>query len=313
MDTFDKFILRDRLAALAAKGVFIGTSSWKYPGWLGTIYDDSRYQYRGRFAQSRFDKNCLTEYAETFKTVCVDAAYYAFPSRENLQGLAAQVPADFKFGFKVTDVITIKRFPDLPRFGPHAGQPNLDFLNAEAFARNFIEPCTAIQSQVGILIFEFTRFQRNDFASGREFVATLEPFLASLPKGWPYGIELRNRDWLTPEYFECLARHQVAHVFNSWTKMPTVGAQLALPGSRPNPALVGARFLVTPGTFYETSVAAFEPFGAIKAVDEDARAAASAIIDEGIATPGRRTFLYVNNRLEGCAPRTINAVTTVRP
>jgi hypothetical protein len=29
MDTFNKFVLRDRLATLAAKGVFVGTSSWK--------------------------------------------------------------------------------------------------------------------------------------------------------------------------------------------------------------------------------------------------------------------------------------------
>jgi uncharacterized protein YecE (DUF72 family) len=308
MDTFDKFILRERLAALAARGVFIGTSSWKYPGWLGTVYDDSRYQYRGKFAKSRFDQSCLGEYAETFKTVCVDAAYYAFPSKENLQGLAAQVPADFRFGFKVTDIITIKRFPNLPRFGDHAGKVNPDFLNVDAFARQFIEPCQAIQSHVGVLIFEFTRFQRNDFASGREFLESLEQFLDALPKGWPYGIELRNRTWLTPEYFECLARHQVAHVFNSWTKMPTVTAQVALAGSRPNPNLVAGRFLVTPGTFYETSVAAFEPFDAIKQIDEDARAAATAIIAEGIAAPDRRTVLYVNNRLEGCAPRTIDAL-----
>ncbi len=147
------------------------------------------------------------------------------------------------------------------------------YIEVVASGIPLIEPCQAIQSHVGILIFEFTRFQRNDFASGREFLEALEQFLGALPKGWPYGIELRNRGWLTPEYFDCLARHQVAHVFNSWTKMPTVAAQLALPGSRPNPKLVAGRFLVTPGTFYETSVAAFEPFDALKQVDEDARAA----------------------------------------
>jgi uncharacterized protein YecE (DUF72 family) len=99
---FDKVRLRERLAGLADRGVFVGTSSWKYPGWVGTVYDESRYQYRGKFAKSRFEQACLAEYAEVFKTVCVDAAYYTFPSRESLEGLAAQVPADFKFGFKVT-------------------------------------------------------------------------------------------------------------------------------------------------------------------------------------------------------------------
>ena len=40
---FDRDRLKQQCAALAAKGVFIGTSSWKYPGWRGMLYDESRY------------------------------------------------------------------------------------------------------------------------------------------------------------------------------------------------------------------------------------------------------------------------------
>jgi uncharacterized protein YecE (DUF72 family) len=58
----------------------VGTSSWKYEGWLGQLYSAERYEYRGRVAKSRFERDCLGEYAEVFKTVCVDAAYYTFPS-----------------------------------------------------------------------------------------------------------------------------------------------------------------------------------------------------------------------------------------
>jgi hypothetical protein len=43
---FDRAQLHARLADLAGKGVFIGTSSWKYPGWRGMVYDESRYLYR---------------------------------------------------------------------------------------------------------------------------------------------------------------------------------------------------------------------------------------------------------------------------
>ena len=53
----------------------------KYAGWSGMLYDRARYEHRGKFAESRFEKNCLTEYAEIFKTVCVDAAYYKFPDK----------------------------------------------------------------------------------------------------------------------------------------------------------------------------------------------------------------------------------------
>src|SRR3954469_1026717 len=113
---FDREAVKQRAAELAAKGVFIGTSSWKYEGWFGQLYTPTRYEYRGKVAKTRFERGCLAEYAEVFKTVCVDAAYYNFPSLKFLEGLMAQVPPDFQFGFKVTDAITVKKFPNLPRF-----------------------------------------------------------------------------------------------------------------------------------------------------------------------------------------------------
>jgi len=54
------------------------------------LYDCARYEWRGKFAESRFKRDCLTEYAEVFKTVCVDAAYYTFPSQQYLEGMIAQ-------------------------------------------------------------------------------------------------------------------------------------------------------------------------------------------------------------------------------
>jgi uncharacterized protein YecE (DUF72 family) len=77
---FERFTIAPKLTALAAEGIYLGTSSWKYPGWRGLLYDDSRYVYRGKFAESRFEKNCLAEYDEVFKTVYLDAAYFQFPS-----------------------------------------------------------------------------------------------------------------------------------------------------------------------------------------------------------------------------------------
>src|SRR5207247_3571116 len=71
---FDRDSMRKVLSVLADKGVYLGTSSWKYPGWRGTLYDDSRYVWRGRFSAARFERLCLGEYAQAFKTVCVDAA-----------------------------------------------------------------------------------------------------------------------------------------------------------------------------------------------------------------------------------------------
>ena len=82
---FDRETMRRQLAKLAADGVFIGTSSWKYLGWRGMLYDEARYVWRGKLAESRFEKNCLTEYGEVFKTVGVDAAYYTFHPSNTLK------------------------------------------------------------------------------------------------------------------------------------------------------------------------------------------------------------------------------------
>ncbi len=99
--SFDREALKLKAAKLAAEGIFIGTSSWKYEGWMNMLYSPDRYEYRGKVAKTRFEKGLpFSEYAEVFKSVCVDAAYYSFPSEKYLEGLASQVPDDFQFGFK---------------------------------------------------------------------------------------------------------------------------------------------------------------------------------------------------------------------
>jgi hypothetical protein len=39
--SLDRSALAGKLAALAKANIFVGTSSWRYPGWLGTIYTPS--------------------------------------------------------------------------------------------------------------------------------------------------------------------------------------------------------------------------------------------------------------------------------
>lgn len=306
---FDRNRVKQMASRMARQGVYLGTSSWKYRGWCGMFYDEQRYIHRGRFSETRFEKYCLAEYAEVFKTVCLDAAYYAFPTAAQLKALATDVPSDFRFGFKVTDEITVKKYPGLPRFGRRAGAVNENFLSAALFQECFLRPCEAIREQVGILIFEFSRFPTSEYATGAEFLADLDRFLAGLPAGWPYGVELRNRDWLGPDYFACLARHNVAHVFNSWTDMPSVSQQMAFPASRTSPGLTAARFLLKPGRTYENAVKQFQPYDKIMEPDEAARQAGAALILEGERyEPRRKTYIYVNNRLEGNALITIASI-----
>ena len=298
--------LRDDLNDLARAGVHVGTSSWKYPGWCGQIYDEQRYLTRGKFSKKKFEETCVAEYAETFASVCVDAGYYQFPTEKWLEKLCGSVPAGFRFSFKVTDTITLKQFPNQPRHGRHAGQRNEHFLNASLFRESFLRPCESFREHIGALIFEFSQFYPRDFEHGRDFVEALDAFLSQLPAGWQFGVEIRNRTFLHREYFDALRQRGVAHVFNSWARMPAVSEQVAMEGSITTDFVV-ARFLLTPGRTYEKAVAAFSPYTETKAPDPDARAAGRALIAK--AREGKRpSFIYVNNRLEGNALNTIEAM-----
>ena len=74
---FDREAIKQRARELAAKAFSIGTSSWKYEGWFGQLYALARYEYRSKVAKTRFNPDCLSEYAEVFKTVCVDGGMRA--------------------------------------------------------------------------------------------------------------------------------------------------------------------------------------------------------------------------------------------
>ena len=306
---FERDRIKEAAAALSSQGVFVGTSSWKYAGWRGQLYTDDRYVWRGRFSEKRFEQLCLSEYSEVFKTVCVDAAYYKFPDQRYLQNLLEAVPGDFLFGLKVTDEITIKQFPNLPRFGTKAGKSNTSFLNAALFESSFLSPCEPFRKNIGVIFFEFSKFHPTDYRTGRDFVADLDSFLGRLPRGWPYAVEIRNRHFLHADYFATLQRHGAAHVFNSWAEMPPVSEQLAIQGSYTVSHLTPARFLLTPGRNYETAVKLFKPYDRIKEPDSNARHSGARLIREGKTTePKRRTFVFVNNRLEGNALHTIAAM-----
>lgn len=273
------------------------------------LYDESRYVYRGKFAVTRFERDCLSEYAEVFKTVCVDAGYYRFPDPRQIKGLMSQVPDDFLFTVKVTDTITVKKFTNQARYGARAGKPNEDFLNTDLFASTFVKPFEDFRKSIGMFIFEFSKFYPSDYEHGRDFIADLDRFLAALPKGWPYGVEIRNKNFLKPEYFDTLKRRGVAHVFNSWADMPPVTEQLALAGSVTNPEFAGARFLLKPGRKYQDAVDLFSPYDKIKEPYEEARTAATELISRALLKQAiRKLFLYVNNRLEGNALLTIMAM-----
>ena len=205
--------LAESVARLASDQIYIGTSSWKYEGWLGQIYDRSNYLSRGRFSKKAFEAECLREYAGIFPTVCGDFAFYQFPSEDFWKRLFQLTPESFQFAFKIPEQITCRVFPSHPRYGAQGGLDNPSFLDSYLLQEAFLRPLEPYQDRISVLILEFGAFAKGLFAGVKEFVERLDPFLAALPRRFRYAVEIRNEEFLDPDYFACLRNHGVAHVF----------------------------------------------------------------------------------------------------
>lgn len=294
--------MKEALQALANRRIYVGTSSWKYPGWKGLVY---HREYR---SEKQFNDTCLEEYAETFTTVGVDHTYYAWPTEKGFEKYCAQVPTAFKFGLKVTEEITVVRYPHLKRYGKRAGTDNAGFLDPGLFREKFLGPLRPFKEHVGPLMLEFSQFHPGMVSSGSAFVEKLDGFFGALKDEteFSFAVEIRNAGWLKAPYFACLAKHGISHVFNSWTKMPTIEEQLAAAETFDAPSYV-SRLLLQPGTKYEEAVEAFSPYDKLVEPQPALRAGVMALIQRA-QKMGKPAYVFVNNRAEGSAPLTIAEV-----
>ena len=182
--------LAPKLCALAEKGLYFGTSSWKYEGWLGSIYRSDRYETRGKFSRKKFESECLREYGKVFPIVGGDFSFYQFPSPSYWQTLFDDAPEPLRFGLKVPEEVTVPRWPRHARYGSRAGTVNEGFLDPKLFKELFARPLWRHRDRVAVLMFEFGAIARSTFARPEEFYERLGPFLDALPPGIP----LRGRN-----------------------------------------------------------------------------------------------------------------------
>lgn len=299
--------LVDKLHRLAAQDIYIGTSSWKYEGWLGQVFTEERYVTRGKFSRKKFEENCIAEYAEVFPIVCGDFAFYQFPTQAFWKKLFSTAPPNLRWAFKVPEEITVKQWPGHARYGARAGLENENFLNAELFKRLFLDALAPYKDRVSVMIFEFGTLSKKSMPGLDAFLSQVNKFLSELPDDWRYSIEIRNPEYLEADYFSCLRSYNVAHVLNAWTRMPELDLQLNLDDVFTADFTV-VRALLKYGRPYESAVKAFEPYKSVQEENSSARDALKAIIARAqrIKQPA---FVFVNNRLEGNAPGTIDAVT----
>jgi len=298
--------LAEKLHGLAERNVFFGTSSWKYEGWLGDIYSKDRYVERGKFSQKKFESECLREYAETFPVVGGDFSFYQFPSPSYWKRLFDETPPTLKFGLKVPEEITVPRWPGHARYGTRAGTPNQGFLDNRLFHEQFTWPLERYRDRVAALIFEFGTFAKSTFSRPADFLARLDPFLGSVSRHFRYSVEIRNPEYLGPDYFSLLQSHNTAHVFSAWTRMPELFDQIDMPGAYTADFTV-VRALLKKGRAYEQAVKAFEPYKQVQEPNPRAREAMRRIAERAWKTR-QPAYVFVNNRLEGNAPGTIEAV-----
>ncbi|MGQ0695998.1 MAG: DUF72 domain-containing protein [Nitrospiraceae bacterium] len=284
--------------------VRVGTSSWAYEGWQGLVYHRS-------YPKSRFSQDALAEYAAyavdgepLFSTIGIDHSFYRPAGAKQLAHYAEQVPEHFRFCSKVWEEITIPTYANLPRYGAKAGKPNPRFFDAEAFRDLVLAPTQAgLGEKMGPLMFEFQRWGTDPAT----FLNALDRFLGKLPSGPSYATEVRNPAILGQRYLDILRTHGVAHLYNHWTAMPPLSDQHRAMDDTFTAPFVVVRLLTPLGLAYEKAVDRYKPYDRIVQAQPRMRQDTIALVRQAVAD-GKSIYVLVNNRAEGCAPQTIQAI-----
>lgn len=281
----------------AARGVYLGTSSWKYRGWEGMIYQG------GYVSEAQFQRSSLREYTAVLPCVGVDFTYFSWPMADMMAYLVESTPENFRLCPKVTKRITMSSFPNLPAYGKWAGQKNPEFLNAQAFEQKFLEPVRALKDRIGLVQFEFSGPEENELEKMREF------FLA-IPRDLPMAVEIRNPALVSKEFYRFLIEMNLSPAFASWTRMPSIGEQWQIyreaGGENDKSPILGLGIL-RPGRLYEEAVQLFQPYQEIRDPYEEGREQLAELGTWAMKN-GRKAYILVNNRWEGSAPHTIGRI-----
>ncbi len=285
--------LSAELAALAARTsnkLYLGTSSWYFPGWAGFVYD--------RVApEAKVSREGLRAYAQhpLLRSVSVDRAFYQPLNIGDYARYAAQVGEDFRFTVKAWRGLTDPQME---------GAPNPLFLDAdyarEAILKPFLEGCGA---KAGVWVMQFSpalprraRFTPTDFAE------RLGAFLQSLQSPIPVAVEIRDSELLSPAYFAALKANGAVHCVNVHPTGLSVIEQVKRIGHRPEPLVI--RWMLQAGFAYEEAREKYMPFD--KLVDEDpaTRAAVAKLAKRALDADGT-VYVIANNKAEGSAPLTL--------
>jgi uncharacterized protein YecE (DUF72 family) len=233
--------------------------------------------------------------------VGVDRTFYGPVPAETFRGWADLVPDDFRFLVKAHEILTLSRFPLHERYGTRRGEENPSFLDPsyahEAVVQPFVE---GLGEKAGPLLFQFPPQDVQSLGGPGGFADRLHAFLAALPAGPLYAVELRNRELYTSDVAEVLEDVGAAPVLSIWGAMPPLPEQMRRLQARSAVALV-VRWMLPLGLGYEEARELYAPFDRLvneaPGIREDlADLAIQALEDQ------RPVYVTINNKAEGSAP-----------
>jgi uncharacterized protein YecE (DUF72 family) len=285
------------LAARIPAGIRLGTSSWSFPGWAGLVWS-------GRHAAEVLSAEGLPAYARhpLLRAAGIDRTFYAPLDAAAFARHAAQVPEGFRFLVKASQLCTFPALRDGP--GRGAGRENPRYLDP-AFARDaVVAPAVeGLAGRLGVLLFQFPPLPRSETRDPPRFAARLSAFLAALPRGPRYAVEIRDGALLTAGYAAALAGAGVSHGFTVHPSMPSLEVQARTAPVEAQPALV-ARWMLGHGRGYEEARDLYAPFDRLTAPDPESRESIAELVRRAVRA-GKEGLVIVNNKAEGSSPLSI--------
>jgi len=187
----------------------IGTCSWKYKSWQGLVYPEF-----GEF-------NYLEEYSKRYNTVEVDRWFWSLhnakahlPKPSVVQEYNELTPDNFRFTIKVPNSLTLTN-------AYKSSTANQYFLSPDLM-HAFLYSINPLLKKVGLLMFQFEYLNKQKMNSLTEFIDKFSQFISLIDNPVPIGIEIRNPNYLTKEYFSFLKENNISHVFLQGYYMPKI-------------------------------------------------------------------------------------------
>ena len=265
------------------EGLYLGTSSWSFPGWDGIVYDR-------KVSQTTLARHGLAAYARhpLFRTVCIDRTYYSPITAEDFARYESAVPEDFRFVVKAHELVTSARQKD------DFASPNPLFLEPGYAVDEVIGPCLeGLGRKAAVMLLQFPPQMVDNVAA---FNDKLHRFLSDLPKGVLYAVELRNSELFNEGYRELLQDVGASHCFNSHPKMLSLEDQVRQSAADAWPTIV-VRWMLRRNLRYSDAKDVFYPFEKLANEDTGTRRTVASLCRDAT-----RAFIIVNNKAEGSAP-----------